>query len=86
MNHIIKYRQTTEIPFIKIIYRVSGEILRSSIKKKEKFLHTDRADMIKEDIRALRKPNFPSVIVTSAIKLRECKVISSKPIAMGTVL
>lgn len=42
--------------------------------------------MIKQDIIALLKPNLPQVIVESYCKLDECIVISSKQIAMGTVL
>lgn len=42
--------------------------------------------MIKQDMGALLKTNFPPVIVKSFFKLDECKVISSTLIAMGTGL
>lgn len=56
------------------------------VRKKEGLLHSDLIEMIKQDSRALLKPNFPPVIAKSYFKLDECKVISSQLIAMGTVL
>ena len=48
------------------------------------FLYTDHTDIIEHNVRAYPSPISPQVIAKACFKPDECKVVSTKLIAMGT--